>query len=254
MSTSFFAKFTPPGSTPIAAQKRVVKTSHSSSSASTNTPSTASAASSDDARRQPRSTTNSAKKQLVHHHPRRIASAHSVEVTKRPRIPTPPRTSSTPALKRSLDSVRSTPNLKRPSATAPSSSSHSHRDSLKPPSPESLGGTSYPRYRSSASSRSPRSLRLESSSEEDDSEDERAQKRSKVGGGSASPAAGRLVNSSRRILHPVSFRLKDPVTGLVHKSCVFVHAHEIANRDLENWSRRKGTPHLTLSPPHAADI
>ncbi|KAF8538144.1 histone methylation protein DOT1-domain-containing protein [Trichophaea hybrida] len=210
MSTSFFKKFTPAGSTPIVAQKRVVKTSSTSTIAP------------DDHRNKKLSR---ARHPTSHQqHPRRVASVVTLAVTTTTTTKKlPPATATTP-LKRSFEPSRSvsTPNLKRP---APS------RDSLKPPSLESL-----PRHhhRSAASSRSPRSLRLESSSEED-SDDERSSKRSKMG--SASPGA--VVDTSRRIVHPVSFRTKDPKTGLPLERCNFIHAHEIASVKLEGWSRRR---------------
>jgi hypothetical protein len=224
MSTSFFKKFTPAGSTPIVAQKRVVKTS-----------TTTTTAPDDHCHKKLARARHPTSQQQQH--PRRVTSAVTLAVT------TPPTTTkklplatAATTLKRSLEPSRSasTPNLKRP---APS------RDSLKPPSPESL-----PRHyhRSAASSRSPRSLRLESSSEED-SDDERSSKRSKMG--SASPGA--VVDTSRRIVHPVSFKTKDPKTGQLLERCNFIHAHEIASVKLEGWSKRRGTPSVPqpLPPP-----
>jgi hypothetical protein len=127
--------------------------------------------------------------------------------------------------KRRLDLQQSTPNLKRPSPA--------HRDSsLKPPSPEFLA---VPQDR--CASRSPRPAKLESSDEES-SGDERASKRSKLG--SASPQAA-VMDNNRRILHPLSFRSKDPKTGEPLQRCKFIHAEEIANTKLPGWSRRKGT-------------
>ena len=205
---SFFKKYTPVGSTPIAPQKRIIKTCSSTSSSAP----------------QPSSRlTPTAAPKKTH---RRVASSS-----------VPPRTNScsatsssalesrqngtTSAMKRKIDPARSTPNLKR-------SGTVEKRDRLKLPTPESVAGTS---------SRSPRSQRLESSDEE--SEDERETKRSKVG--SRSPLAH---DASRKLVHPISFRTKDPKSGEPVPQCEFIHAEQIANVPPEvsecTWSASAG--------------
>lgn len=48
-----------------------------------------------------------------------------------------------------------------------------------------------------------------------------------------------MVDSNRRIVHPLSFRSKDPKTGEPLQRCKFIHAEEIANTKLPGWSQRK---------------
>ena len=213
---SFFKKYTPVGSTPIAPQKRVIKHSHPSDAApATTTPKLLSASAAN----------SSTAKKL----PRRIASSSNVPVRSSPAASTKQNGSAAgiaSPLKRKLDPSKSTPNLKRPAVVE-------KRDSLKPPTPESVAG---------ASSRSPRSMRLESSDEE--SEDERDSKRSKVG--SRSPLAH---DTTRKLVHPISFHNKDPKTGKPVAPCEFIHCELIANVKLKEWNRRKGTPPFCLPTP-----
>jgi hypothetical protein len=139
-----------------------------------------------------------------------------------------PRPTTTGTQKRRLAPARSSPKANRPSPAL--------RDlSQKPVSQQLL---SVPHTQERSVSRSPRRVKLESSDEEL-SEDERASKRSKLGSGSSSPQA--VVDSNRRILHPLSFRNKDPKTREPLQRCTFIHAEEIANTKLPGWSRRKGT-------------
>jgi hypothetical protein len=220
MPTSFFKKFTPAGSTPIAAQQLVVKTNASVDDGRIKSkPSLAAAMTNGRDRKR----SENAKQ------PRRSISTSTLAVaTAASRIPTPPTTNSSAANRRNLDSPRSTPNLKRALGRK--------RDTLKPPSPESLGSLA-------RSSRSPTSLRLQSSDEEE-SEDERGSKRPKVGTGSP----GATVDKARKIVHPLSFHIKDPKTGEPLKRCIYIHADEIANVKLPSWSRRKGK--ATQPPAH----
>jgi hypothetical protein len=117
------------------------------------------------------------------------------------------------------------------------------RDSSQKPVSQQL--LSVPHTQERSVSRSPRPAKLESSDEES-SEDERASKRSKLASGSSSPQVV-MVDSNRRILHPLSFRSKDPVTREPLQRCKFIHAEEIANTKLPGWSRRKGII-ISLTP------
>ncbi|KAI5806993.1 histone H3 methyltransferase [Geopyxis carbonaria] len=158
---SFFAKYTPAGSTPLAREKPVIKT----------------------------------------------APAARRTVTP----PTPDAAS-----RAGIRPSKSTPNLKRARSCG-----------LKPPPPASV-----------SRSRSPR-VRLESSSDdddegEDDDSDGCRSKRSKLG--SASPM---VLDTRRRMVHPVSFHTRNRKTGEPVPPCVFVHAEEIANTKLKNWGKLK---------------
>lgn len=108
------------------------------------------------------------------------------------------------------------------------------RGLLEPPSPESLGSRG--RGQSAASSQSPTNFTRLSSSDDDDngSEDERERKRPKIVGSSPLPSG-----CVRKIVHPLSFHTRDPNTGEPVKRCNFVHAEQIANTEIDNWSRRK---------------
>ncbi|RPB15993.1 DOT1-domain-containing protein [Morchella conica CCBAS932] len=112
---------------------------------------------------------------------------------------------------------------KGPSSSAP--------DLLRPPSPGSLA-SSRNRYRHS-SSRSPLSLRLESSDEsssDGDNTDERATKRYK----SVSPAAP-TQSRNRNLVNPLSFRSISTSTNLENSS--FVHADQIASIGNKTWGK-----------------
>ncbi|KAI5788711.1 hypothetical protein FPQ18DRAFT_50161 [Pyronema domesticum] len=293
MSTSsFFKKFTPAGSTPIVAQKRVVKTSNNSSS--------------DEYPRKTHSNSNS--KQSSSSAPRRVASSVTLAVTKRSITSSVPPTKLQPQnqnQKRTLEASRSssTPNLKRHATDAdirpqrPTKEPKTESPTLippQPPPPRHCNGSAIPKATAAtaaaapsvtsvssvtnvastsarntvrsatslasgasaasptiaasvasitsrpASSRSPHSSRLESSDES--STDERSSKRSKRG--SASPAN---TDTRRRIVHPLSFRSKDPKTGKPIERPTFIHAHDIANVKLPGWSRRRDTFNLSLA-------
>lgn len=104
-------------------------------------------------------------------------------------------------------------------------------DLLKPPSPESL-----PSSRSRniiSSSRSPLSVRLESSDEDSScSEDarERASKRYK----SVSPAAATAANQGRKFVNPLSFRRSSSSAA---EDGYFIHAEQIANVDVKSGGK-----------------
>lgn len=233
---SFFSKF---GQTSIVTQKYELKTTKGDAVAKKHTSNGALSAA---------ATTSAAKKQL----PRKVASA--------PRLHTPPVGSSTAAadsrpqsilahgtLKRKLESVSSQPSRPSPKRTVTESPSRPSpkRESrklpspqlLKPPSSESLAPG---RARSAASSRSPRSIRLESSDDEDDGETARVRTHS------ASPGAP--VSQGRKVVHPISFRSRDPVTKEKIALCKFTHAENIASLTMKEWRLRPGA---LLSSKHS---
>ena len=263
MSASFFQKFRPPGSSPIVSEKRVVKTNTSPATTptksattttatkrATTTPSPAAAAAAAAA-----ATADARRPRRLSHvppeaHPRRVQSSVILAVsdTRPSTAPVTPNrdletSRSPPNLKRGPDQLRPPPaTVRRPPPTLkrPASAVH-HREFTKPPSPDAI-----PHHvqRSSVSSRSPRSQRLESSDEES-SEDERISKRSKIG--SLSPR-GPAPDATRRLVHAISFRTKDPKTGQPLERCKFIHAETIAGLGQPGWSRRKGSPLLSLPP------
>ncbi|CCX31210.1 Similar to Histone-lysine N-methyltransferase, H3 lysine-79 specific; acc. no. Q4WVH4 [Pyronema omphalodes CBS 100304] len=265
MSTSsFFKKFTPAGSTPIVAQKRVVKTSNNSSS--------------DEYPRKTHSNSNS--KQSSSSAPRRVASSVTLAVTKRSITSSVPPTKLQPQnqnQKRTLEASRSssTPNLKRHATDAdirpqrPTKEPKTESPTLippQPPPPRHCNGSAIPKATAATAAAAP-SVTSVSSVTNVASTSARNTVRSATslasGASAASPtiaasvasitsrpASSRSPHSSRlessdesstdeRSIHPLSFRSKDPKTGKPIERPTFIHAHDIANVKLPGWSRRR---------------
>ena len=269
MSTGFFKKFTPAGSIPIVPQERVVKISRADARA----PAASAAASTPETggrrrKRPPTPAASSQPSQPQQQHLRRVSSTLTLAVptptsssascstTSRPIAPCKPaapkrgrggpepsRSTSTPNLKRSAPSPDSFP--RSPPRPHLQPDPHQH---LQPDPHQHLQHPHQHQHqhqhhqRSAASSRSPFSQRLESSDDDeygsDDDDDERSSKRSKMG--SASPAGGGVVDPARRTVHPISFRTKDPQTGLPVDRCRFIHASEIASAKRDGWLKPRG--------------
>lgn len=192
---SFFAKFNKTGTTPITPQKFTVRTIKVAS--------------------EPKS------KPIGPLPNKAVTAARGVGESKRDNGRTTPLHDS--SSKRLASSSRKRKHFEQSKGTS------SSLDLLKPPSPQSLL-SSRNRYRHS-SSRSPLSLRLESSDEsssDGDNTDERASKRYK----SVSPAA--LSQShDRDLVNPQSFRSMSTSTS--SESSCFVHADQIANVSNKAW-------------------
>ncbi|KAL7276306.1 Nucleosomal histone H3-Lys79 methylase [Rhizina undulata] len=218
--SSFFAKFNKPGTTPITQQKYVVKTvsvptpSNSSSSAPARRPNPAI------------STPHSSRKQQGESSRSAPSSKSKLSTT----VTASSASAGKASLKRKYDATDSSKSTPTPAVSKRKSS-----DLLKPPSPESQAPSSRGRTNLS-SSRSPRSIRLESSDESSasDDEDERASKRTRP---SLSPGA--VIDGKRKLVNPLSFRKSDYSSATVSEEGFFIHAEKIANAKIEGYGTSK---------------
>lgn len=186
---SFFAKFNKPGTTPITPQKYTVKTVKVAS----------------EPRPKPKPP-----------HTRKPASAAQEDgKAKRDGGQATPLNSSLHSNAKTLPSSSS---RKRKHLEATVAIGNGSSNLLKPPSPESSASRN---RRTISSSRSPLSVRLESS-DEHSSSDERASKRYK----SQSPTAP-IHTQGRKLVNPLSFRNNS--TSTASEDGYFVHAEQIAN-------------------------
>lgn len=190
---SFFAKFNRPGTTPITPQKYTVKTvkvSSESKSKSNTTPTNKAA-----------SATQGAGKA------KRGGGGGQI----------------TPLSSSSQGNAKNSPPSRKRKHVDAIVKEASSSDLLKPPSPESLSSS---RHRHTiSSSRSPLSVRLESSDEDsstDQDSGERASKRYK----SVSPVSPH-DKQARKLVNPLSFRRSS--TSSATEDGYFIHAEQIAN-------------------------
>lgn len=198
---SFFAKFNRPGTTPITPQKYTVKTVKVTSESKS------------------KSNTTLIKKE---------ASATQGDGKAKRGSQVTPLTSSSHGNAKNSPS----PSRKRKHVDAMvKGSSSSSSDLLKPPSPESLSSS---RHRHTiSSSRSPLSVRLESSDDDsstDQDDRERASKRYK----SVSPVASQ-DSRGRKLVNPLSFRRSS--TSSATEDGYFIHAEQIANAGVKSGGK-----------------
>lgn len=186
---SFFAKFNRPGTTPITPQKYTVKTVKVTSESKS------------------KSNTTSTKKET--------SATQGDGKTKRG--------GGQATLLSSSGNTKNSPSPTRKRKHIDAMVKGSSSDLLKPPSPESLSSS---RHRHTiSSSRSPLSVRLESSDEDsstDQDDGERASKRYK----SVSPVAPQ-DSRGRKLVNPLSFRRSS--TSSATEDGYFIHAEQIAN-------------------------